>query len=1216
MFAGKLVRSILLAAVFLIGGVAYHSWNISTLTPSDVAQKISTNLQRQLSELEREAESLLKAGFNNPLWTTTKHTFFLVDSVGVKAWSGNDYMPEVSLVLGTLETKLIQSQRGDFLIRKWTRSDQSFLICVVSLAERFKVTNQYLSPHWNASIFPIEGITILDKDSPQGTSICIGNTCYFKILLNPSLENISADWISIALISLGIILMLISLYYFLLSIHRKEKYELVFIVLFLTLYLIRMAMIYSGFPARWGRFALFDPQRFASSSFNVSLGDFVLNASVVFACTVYLFLNYSKFKWFQRAFNAPAFYQWLFGILCLTAALFSFLFPFLFFEIIFHNSSIPLDITKQVHFDWLRIFAFAAIVLGTLSSFLVCHVLVKLAIQLVAKNIFRFGVQLLLATILFLIYCLIEKHDYSISLLIGLIYFLIIYLSGWHRSLAKTSFATFLYFLLTILAYSWQGALSVRAFTKEATLASQFRFANNDLINQDILGEFLLSENVKRMAQNQFIQTRLASPFLSKEVIRQRVKQVYFGSYFDRYEVAVYLYNSMGDPLNNQSTEGLASSIQAFQRAAVKTEYEGVYWINEPIAGSVRRYIGIVPIHRSGALIGFIVLDLSLKRIIPQNVYPELLVDNRFSQFIGNKDFSYAILANGITTSSFGNYNYDRNFDKNLLNSSLLYREGVEEDGFQHISVEGDSGQRAIVTTAAYPFFFTLANFAFLFVIGLGIILVWMVVVSAISLWSGYKLNYSAQIQLYVYLSFILPLLIVTVATLSLTSKANQSQLEKDFQLKAQQMTDRITTVLDEAETDSISPVTNLETELTELSQSSNADINIFDENGLLMASSQPAIFENQLTSELMNRQAWQGIVEDKETYLIKKESIGSLQYNSSYLALKSPASGKLLGVLNLPFFKSADAFERSQAVVLSNILIIFVVVFILFSLVSFYAVEWLTFPLRFITKTLSKTTLTGENQPLQWKSDDEIGLMVSEYNRMLTNLEQSKVELSRSQKESAWREMAQQVAHEIKNPLTPMKLTLQQMELSQQGDKKKLNSIKMLLEQVNILNDIASSFSTFAKMPSPQLSKVNVVSILRNAVNLYSNHPAGRVILNAEHDHVYILGDDPLLNRIFSNLILNGLQSSEEGKEILVDITLSIQNNRCLIRFVDNGKGIDHEAKERVFMPYFSTKKSGSGLGLAIAKQGIEQCGGTIGFVSEVGKGTEFWLELAVSDR
>lgn len=1204
-----------IAVLFVGTGAFYHHIFKTSFTEKTVATEVSTNLKKELSRIDLEAKRLGELDASDAAWSSSPYSFFLIDSSGIKAWSKNNFTPDFNQLQESFQYKLIQIPRGDFLIRKWEVTPTRFLLCVMPLAERYKVSNQYLSPQWNPSLFPIERVKILDSNDIDGTGICIGATCYFKIALDVSAQNYPADWLSLVLISVGIILLLISLFGFLQNLHKRNHYELFFLLLFLLLYLGRMAMIFSGFPSRWGSFDLFDPQLFASSSFNVSLGDFVLNSLVVFVCCVYLFLNYSKFKSIKKATSSPLPSQWLLGTSSLAIALFSFLFPFLFFEIIFHNSSISLDITKQVHFDWLRLLAFMAIILGSVSSFLFCHVFVKLAIRLSNGNVLRFMSMLLAATVIFLFYCFVEEHDYSISLVVGLIYFTCIYFSKWHQALSKIGFTTFLYLLLSIIAYSLQGALSVRAFTQEATVASQFRFANNNLINQDILGEYLLAENVKRIAQDLFIQVRLANPFLSKEAVRQRVKQVYFSSYFDRYEIGIYLFNATGDPLNNQSTDGLASSIKSYQAAAVKTDYEGVYWISEPATESIKRYVGIVPINRNSTLTGFVVFDLSLKRIVPQNVYPELLVDNRFSQFISSKDFSFAIFSKGNVSSSFGNFNYDKNFDRNSLNNPLLYHEGITDNGFQHIAVEADFGQRAVVTANLYSIFFMLANFSFLFVIGLALIILWMAGYSIANLWHGYKLNYAARIQLYVYLAFILPLLIVAIATLSLTSNANESQMIHDFQLKAQQIGEGITTLLDTGIADSISSSTNLETEVLELSKSSNTDINIFSPDGKLMTSSQLAIFESQLISELMGRRAWQQIVNDGETYLVNKENIGLLQYNSSYLALKSPTTGKLLGILNLPFFKSADAFEKSQALVLANILVIFVVVFIIFSLLSFYAVDWLTFPLRFITKTLGKTTLTGENQPLQWKSNDEIGLMVSEYNRMLTNLEQSKIELSRSQKESAWREMAQQVAHEIKNPLTPMKLTLQQMELSQQGDEKKLSSIKMLLEQVEILNDIASSFSTFAKMPTPQLTKLNVVNVLKNAVSLYAIHPSGKVVLNVSDDVVFVLGDDQLFSRVFSNIILNGLQSGDEGR-ILVEVKLTLENEKCVIRFKDNGKGISPESRERVFTPYFSTKKSGSGLGLAIAKQGIEQCGGKIGFESEVGKGTEFWVELSVSDR
>ena len=163
------------------------------------------------------------------------------------------------------------------------------------------------------------------------------------------------------------------------------------------------------------------------------------------------------------------------------------------------------------------------------------------------------------------------------------------------------------------------------------------------------------------------------------------------------------------------------------------------------------------------------------------------------------------------------------------------------------------------------------------------------------------------------------------------------------------------------------------------------------------------------------------------------------LNFNSGYFAIKSSINGELIAILNLPFFKSVDQVDRIQAIVFSNILVVFVGVFILFSCLSYYAVRWLTFPFQLITKTLKNTNLE-QNQLLQWKSDDEIGLMVNEYNRMVQNLEVSRVQLARTLKENAWREMAQQVAHEIKNPLTPMKLTLQKMELTYRGEPEKQN--------------------------------------------------------------------------------------------------------------------------------------------------------------------------------
>ncbi len=262
--------------------------------------------------------------------------------------------------------------------------------------------------------------------------------------------------------------------------------------------------------------------------------------------------------------------------------------------------------------------------------------------------------------------------------------------------------------------------------------------------------------------------------------------------------------------------------------------------------------------------------------------------------------------------------------------------------------------------------------------------------------------------------------------------------------------------------------------------------------------------------------------------------------------------------------------------------------------------------PLRMITRSLSNTTLKQENKPLNWQSNDEIGWMVQEYNRMLSNLEKNKIELARSQKESAWREMAQQVAHEIKNPLTPMKLTLQQLEMLMRNGsfpkEKAEGAVKNLLVQLEILNEIATSFSSFARMPAPILNRIDVVKVVEKVVALYS-----KVKFKSAAQRLFVMGDEQLLSRIFSNLILNGLQS---GDDVSVEVEILQEKDNVIISFRDNGRGIDETLRDKVFMPHFTTKKSGSGLGLAISRQGIEQSGGSIWFETS-SKGTTFFISL-----
>jgi len=371
-------------------------------------------------------------------------------------------------------------------------------------------------------------------------------------------------------------------------------------------------------------------------------------------------------------------------------------------------------------------------------------------------------------------------------------------------------------------------------------------------------------------------------------------------------------------------------------------------------------------------------------------------------------------------------------------------------------------------------------------------------------------------------------------------------------------------------------------------------------------------IYDNNLLSEYIDPRAYARIMEKDENGLVVDENVGRLVYKSAYVAVKSVRTGSILGIISMPFFDSETHIEQQSIEILSTIINIFTIVFIVFIYISYFVSRGLTFPLRLVAGKLRKTTLTGFNEPLYWEHEDEIGLLVKEYNSMLENLEKSKEALARSEKESAWREIAQQVAHEIKNPLTPMKLTLQHLQRKVGVKESEFQApMKSLLHHIDTLDGIATSFSSFAKMPMPELGPFDLVTVMNETVNLHERLEEAELRTRIEEGPIMVRGDARLMGRILSNMILNAAQSGLNGKKVMIELTLSMSENKALIEISDNGCGIDESIKSKIFVPRFTTKKSGSGIGLAIAKHGIEQAGGKIWFESEESKGTTFYIEL-----
>ena len=393
-------------------------------------------------------------------------------------------------------------------------------------------------------------------------------------------------------------------------------------------------------------------------------------------------------------------------------------------------------------------------------------------------------------------------------------------------------------------------------------------------------------------------------------------------------------------------------------------------------------------------------------------------------------------------------------------------------------------------------------------------------------------------------------------------------------------------------------------------------DINVYDVNGKLIATTCPELTELQIQSSLMNAEAFHNMQGDKSLYFIHEETMGKAVFQSSYISIQDD-TGKTLAYLNIPNFTSQSDL-RSEIVhyVLTYINIVLLIIFIFLPIVLIIT-RRMTSPLVRLQERMREVDLNKSNEKLEWKRKDEIGALINQYNQLVEELERSAAELKRTTTESAWRGVARQVAHEIKNSLTPMRLSVQMLQrASEQGgddmEERVQRTTATLLEQIDALSDIASSFSQYAKLPVNNPQPVDLAELVGNLVNLYDNVENIKFSYDVDPkaDHTFN-GDKTNLNSAIGNIIKNAVQAVVARPEGRIAVALRSTESAFVISVKDNGKGIKEEDKKMIFVPNFTTKSGGSGVGLSLAYNIIQSAGGSITFESEEGKGTEFIICL-----
>lgn len=531
----------------------------------------------------------------------------------------------------------------------------------------------------------------------------------------------------------------------------------------------------------------------------------------------------------------------------------------------------------------------------------------------------------------------------------------------------------------------------------------------------------------------------------------------------------------------------------------------------------------------------------------------------------------------------------------------------------------GTGGEVVVIGQSMGGYARPLALFSFLFVLLLSVVLLLTaVLMSRRRRWPfSQKTSLRYRLQLAFIALIIGAFILIGIVTAGSFRRSFRNQYNE-------QLSDKINAVIKDFQGE-IDENRKVETEAWQrlaqnLSETHQTDIGIYFRDGTLAGSSDPYLYQHGLLPLRVPPAAGRSVEDGRSGLYVLNAQTGKLNYRTAFVPIEPAGSPSPLFV-GIPYLSQEGVRPQDLYALIGTLINVYVFMLLAASSIAIVVANSITQPLDRIGEKLQKLRL-GRNEPLEWNSDDEIGQLVEAYNDMIAKLEKRTEALRRSEREGAWREMAKQVAHEIKNPLTPMKLSIQHLQRAFKVDPERGAGLiqrvaHTLVEQIESLSRIASEFSSFAKMPAAQNESFPVNELLRSAFDLFDNNPEHDAVLHLElpEHELVVHADKSQMLRVFNNLLKNAIQAIPPDQTGKIEVILSDRHDKALVEVRDNGSGIPEAMQPKVFYPNFTTKSSGMGLGLAMCKNIVEQADGRIYFETEEGAGTTFFVEIPLKD-
>lgn len=983
---------------------------------------------------------------------------------------------------------------------------------------------------------------------------------------------------------------------------------------------LRVISYYLPFPVNLRQFELFDPTIYGSNPIQKSLGDLLIN-SILF-CWIIL-LTWSKVEKGEIQLTIsrkpPPYWVGLIGTLVL---LFSTFITANIIRGLAADSSISFDVMNFFSLNKFSVIGFITLSIIAIGYYYFTRILIRFL-----KNIFN------------------EKFlwVYVVLAFSGLIYLTFIFINPQTRFfifvLAWLLMYTFLMqldrFTMTRLrvnvtnALLWMFIFSVSITTviikanREKEWEIRKRLANKVHVEKDPVNERQLSNSFNYI-DNDFLSGNFYR-FLNENTSKQLKDSILRGSYYlNQYDIRIYLFNKDGRGLFNEVSESFNTLNTIYTVQAKETEKENLKYYEtafDKISFIFKQEVK----NDEGVQLGSFFVVINPRAYSSEALSFELFRQPNQSLQEESPIYSYAIYEDKKLISPIKDpfpislNSQDIPIDEYESRTNGEYDELWYKASQERVVVFAKKRESLIEAITLFSYIFGV--FLFLVLLAGGLIFLVKAAYQKIQLKHALQMNIRTQVHSTIIFISLLSFLVIGVATISFFisryKRTNSEKLGRTMEVMVNEMEKRME---DLGKFDDVVPIydtVNLPVEklVKDVAEVHNVDVNVYDTTGRLQVTSQTIVYSQGYLSTQMNPEAYYYLNRLRRGQLLQEENISTFSYLSIYAPVRNEV-GDVKAYLNIPYFLSQRELNQEISNFIVTIINLNAFIFLIAGIIALFITNRITRSFSIIGEKMKEINLGKANEEIIWNRDDEIGELVNEYNKMVNKLEESASALARSEREGAWREMARQVAHEIKNPLTPMKLSIQYLQKSIDNNNSNVKELtgqvaRTLVEQIDHLSRIAADFSQFANIGNTYPEVFDLNEVLHSIGDLYRSNHEIDMSLRMLPKKILVRTDRTQMNRLFTNLLQNAIEacSGQEKCRILLEETK--KDGYVQVSIADNGHGIPAEMQSKIFVPNFTTKSSGTGLGLAMCKGIVEQAGGKIWFETSEDKGSRFFVEL-----